>query len=88
MCVLSTPFSLLYFISIGSCLVHFQSVVLWTISDHFRCRILPRYLLMNVCICFSVFCVLRHVSDPYSNTALIFGLNILNLKLSLICFAF
>ena len=34
-----------------------------------------------------VFCVLRHVSDPWSKTALIFELNILSLVLILICFA-
>ena len=56
------PFSLLYFIFIG--LVIFQSVVLDILSVHFRCRILRRHLLMKVCILFSVFCVLRHVSDP------------------------
>ena len=56
----------LFFISfsIGSCLVIFQSVVLGTLSVHFRCRILRRHLLMKVCIIFSVFCVLCHVSDP------------------------
>ena len=42
----------------------FQSVVLDMLSVHFRCRILRRHLLMKVCILFSVFCVLRHVSDP------------------------
>ena len=56
----------LFFISfsMGSCLVIFQSVVLDILSVHFRCRILRRHLLMKVCILFSVFCVLRHVSDP------------------------
>ena len=42
---------------------------------------------MKVCILFSVFCVLRHVSDPKSKTALTFELNILSLVLVLICFA-
>ena len=36
----------------------------------------------------TVFCVLRHVSDSLSKTALTFELNILSLVLSLICFAF
>ena len=56
----------LFFISFSmdSCLVHFQSVVLDTLSDHFRCRILRRHLLIKICIRFDVFCVLRHVSDP------------------------
>ena len=56
----------LFFISfsMGSCLVIFQSVVLDILSVHFRCRILRRHLLMKVYILFSVFCVLRHVSDP------------------------
>ena len=40
---------------------------------------------MNVCILFSVFCVLRHVSDQYSTTALTFEWNILSLVLILIC---
>ena len=68
----------LFFISfyMGSCLVIFQSVVLGTLSVHFRCRILRRYLLMKVCILFSNFCVLRHVSDQQSKTALTFELNI------------
>ena len=72
----------LFFItfSMGSCLVIFQSVVLDTLSVHFRCKILRGYLLMKVCILFSVFCVLRHVSDPYSKTALTFELNILKLR--------
>ena len=48
----------------GSCLVIYQSIVLDTLSVHFRCKILHRHLLMKVCILFSVFCVLRHVSDP------------------------
>ena len=79
----------LFFISfsMGSCLVIFQSVVLDSLSVHFRCRILTRHLLMKVCILFSVFCVLRHVSDPKSKTALTFKLNILSLVLVLICFA-
>ena len=40
----------LFFItfSMGSCLVIFQSVVLGTLSVHFRCRILRRLLLMKV----------------------------------------
>ena len=40
-----------FFIScaVGSCLVHFQSVVLVAMSDHFRCRSLGRDFLMNVC---------------------------------------
>ena len=38
---------------------------------------------MKVCILFSVFCVVRHVSDP----ALTFELNILSLVLICICFA-
>ena len=71
----------------GSCLVIFQSVVLDILSVHFRCRILRRHLLMKVCILFSVFCVLRHVSGAQSKTALTFGLNILSLVLVLICFA-
>ena len=45
-------------------LVNFQSVVLVTLSDHFRCRILRRHLLINVYNLVSVFCVLRHVADP------------------------
>ena len=42
----------LFFItfSMGSCLVIFQSVVLDTLSVHFRCKILRRHLLMMVCI--------------------------------------
>ena len=54
----------LFFISfsMGSCLVIFQSVVLGTLSVHFRCRILRRHLLMKVYILFSVFWLLRHVS--------------------------
>lgn len=72
----------LFFItfSMGSCLVIFQSVVLDTLSVHFRCRILRGYLLMKVCILFSVFCVLRHVSDPCSKTAFTFEFNILKLR--------
>ena len=56
----------IFFISFSmeGCLVHFQSVVLVTLFDHFRCNILRRHLLMNVCILVSVFCVFRHVSDP------------------------
>ena len=65
--------------SVGSCLVHFQSVVLVT---------LRRHLLLNVCIPFSVFCVLCHVSDSWTTTALTSELNILSLVLRLICFAF
>ena len=40
----------LFFISfsMGSCLVVFQSVVLGTLSVHFRCSILRRHLLMKV----------------------------------------
>ena len=45
-------------------------------------------LLMKVYILFSVFCVIRHVSEPQSNTDLTFELNILSLVLSLICFSF
>ena len=60
----------LFFISffMGSGLVIFQSVVLGTLSVHFRgtYRILRRHLLMTVCILFSVFYVLRHVSNPWS----------------------
>ena len=48
----------------GSCLVIFQSVVLDILSVHFRYRIIRRHLLMKVCILFSVYYVLRHVSDP------------------------
>ena len=70
----------------GNCLVTYQSVVLDTLSVHFRCNILRRHLL-KVCIRFSVFCVLRHVSDPWSKTALTFELNILSLVLIFICFA-
>ena len=43
--------------SMCSCLVIFQSVVLGTLSVHFRCSILRRHLLMKVCILFSVLCV-------------------------------
>ena len=43
---------------------------------------------MKVCILFSVFCVICHVSEPQSNNDLTFQLNILSLVLSLICFAF
>ena len=46
-----------------------------------------RHLLMKVCINFSVFCVLCHVSDPQSKTALTFEFNIFSLVLILICFA-
>ena len=63
-CIVSS----LFHFSIGSSLVHSQSVVLDTLSDHFVCRNLRRHLLMKVCILFSVFCVLRHVSDPQSST--------------------
>ena len=41
---------------------------------------------MKVCILFSVFCVVRHVSNPKSKTALTVELNILSLVLILICF--
>ena len=60
------PLHFLFFIKcyMGSCLVIFRSVVLDTLSVHFRCRILRRHLLMKVCILFSVFCVLHHVSEP------------------------
>ena len=46
----------LFFISFftGSCLVISHSVVLDTLSDHFRGNILRWHLLMNVCIFFSV----------------------------------
>ena len=67
------PFSLLYFIFMGSCLVIFQNVVLGTLSVHFRCSILRRHLLMKVCILFSVFYVVRHVSDPYINDNFVFS---------------
>ena len=79
----------LFFISftMGSCLVIFQSVVLGILSVHSRFSILRRHLLMKVCILFSVCCVLRHVSDPWSKTALIFELNILSLVLIFVCFA-
>ena len=50
--------------SMGGCLFIFQSVMLGTLSVHFWCSILRRHLLMKVGILFSVFCVLRHVSDP------------------------
>ena len=53
------PFSLLYFIFYGS----FSRCIL-VLSVHFRCSIMRRHLLMKVCILFSVFCVVRHVSDP------------------------
>ena len=53
------PFSLLYFIFYGS----FSRCIL-VLSVHFRCSITRRHLLMKVCILFSVFCVVRHVSDP------------------------
>ena len=46
-----------------------------------------KHLLMKVCILFSVYCVLRHVSDQYSTTALIFEWNILSLVLIVIRFA-
>ena len=42
------PFSLLCFISVGSCLVIFQSVVLDSLSVHFRCKILRKHLLVKV----------------------------------------
>ena len=67
MCILSTSiFGSLFYLRLfaGSCLVIFQNVVLGTLSVHFRCRILCGHLLMKVCILFSVFCVLRRVSDP------------------------
>ena len=61
MCVLSTSiFSSLFHFSMCNCLVIFQSVVLDTLSVHFRCKILRRHLLMKVCISFGVFCVLIH----------------------------
>ena len=47
------PIHLLFFfipLAMCSCFVHFHSVVLVVLSDHFRCRILDRHLLMNVCI--------------------------------------
>ena len=49
--VWSIDLHFLFFISfaMGSCLVHFQSVVLDTLSDHFTCEILCRPLLMKVC---------------------------------------
>ena len=79
----------LFFISFSMAiyLVHFQRVVLETLYDHFKCKILRRHLLMKVCILFTVFCVLRHVSDRLSQTALTFELNILSIVLILICFA-
>ena len=46
----------LFFSSLG--------VVFGTLSVHFKCSILRRHLLMKVCIFFSVFCVVRHVSAP------------------------
>ena len=65
MCVLSTSIvSVFTSLTMSSCLVNFQNVVLDTLSDKFRCRILRRHLLMKVYIRVSVFCVLRHVSDP------------------------
>ena len=42
----------------------FVSVLFGTLSVHFKCSILRRHLLMKVCIFFSVFCVVRHVSAP------------------------
>ena len=79
----------LFFIScsMGSGLVSFHSVVLDTLSVHFRCKILCKHLLMEVCIIVSVFCVLRHVSDPQGKTPLTYEFNILNFVLILICFA-
>ena len=73
--------------SMGIYLVHFHCVVLDTLHNHFRCKMLLRHLLMKVCILFSVFCVLRHISDPWTKTALRFESNILSLVLILICFA-
>ena len=49
------PFLLFISFSMGSCLVIFQSVVLDTLSVHFRSKTLRRHLLMKVCIRFSVF---------------------------------
>ena len=68
-CVLSVcPIHLhfLFFISFStnSCLVLSHSVVLYIFSDHFRSKILRRHLLMKICILFSVFCIIRHVSEP------------------------
>ena len=58
------PFSLLYFVFYWQLFGPFPSVLLDTLSDHFRCKILHRHLLMKVCILFSVFCVICHVSKP------------------------
>ena len=44
-CVLSTSISLLYLIYMGGCLVHFQQVVLVTLSDHER--VFPVYFYMS-----------------------------------------
>ena len=63
------------------------SVVLDTLSIHFRGSILNRHLLMKVYILFSVFCVTRHVYDPLSKTALTLGLSIPSFMLLLIWFA-
>ena len=64
MCVLSTSIFLssirhfLWIVTLG----HFPEcgVGLSTLN---RCKILRRHLLMKVCILFSVFCVLHHVSN-------------------------
>ena len=44
----------IFFIEFSIGLAYFQSVLLDTLSDHFRCRILRRYWLINACITFLV----------------------------------
>ena len=63
MCLIHLHFlffiSFFYWLFFGS--VPWRDVVLDTLSDHFRCKILRRHLLMKVCILYNSPCLLVSV---------------------------
>ena len=65
----------LFFISfsMSSCLVHFQSVMLDTLSVHLRCKILQRLSLMKFCILL-VSCFAPQIVINIMNTTLAFSI--------------
>ena len=64
-------------VTIGSCAVLIHKSLLEITSGQYTLRILLRHLLMNVCTCFVEAVVTRHVSEPYSKTAVTLVLKIL-----------
>lgn len=72
----STSIFLISFFT-GSCLVLYQRMLFITLLNHFKLIILHRQHFTKVCIFFSICCVMRHVSELYSNTDLTLEFNIL-----------